>query len=93
MRDLNQVLATLDAQAPLADFGFAPRMAFVSELNARLRKMLLPATPETSDSSELFSLAVPHAADPARVAAFDGPTLDRIARLIMTPAPVTGPPL
>jgi ApaG protein len=66
---------------------------FVSELNARLRKMLLPATPETSDSSELFSLAVPHAADPARVAAFDGPTLDRIARLIMTPAPVTGPPL
>jgi len=85
-----QLATTVDATALLADFGFAPRMAFVSELNERLRRKLLPATPETTDSSELFSLAMPHAADAAWIAALDGPTLERIARLITTPSPVPG---
>src|SRR6187551_2572346 len=63
-----QVLAeTVDATALLADFGFAPRMEFLSEFNERLRQMLLPATPETTDSAELFSLAMPSNEDAARI--------------------------
>ena len=42
---------TVDASTLLADFGFAPRTAFMSELAARLRHKLLPGTPETNDAS------------------------------------------
>ncbi|QDL36093.1 hypothetical protein EUB48_01365 [Rhodoferax sediminis] len=42
-----------------ADFGFAPRTAFVSELAERLRHKLLPGTPGTTDAAELFLLALP----------------------------------
>lgn len=86
-----QVLAeTVDATALLADFGFAPRMAFVSEFNERLRQKLLPATPETTDSAELFSLAMPRSGDAAWVAALDADTLGRLRDLITTASPVTG---
>ncbi|MDB5944074.1 MAG: putative rane protein [Ramlibacter sp.] len=86
-----QVLAeTVDATALLADFGFAPRMAFISEFNERLRQKLLPATPETTDSAELFSLAMPRADDAAWVTALDADTLQRLASLITTSSPVTG---
>ena len=85
-----QVLAeTVDATALLADFGFAPRMEFVSEFNERLRQKLLPATPETTNSAELFSLAMPRAADAAWIAALDADTLQRLADLITTSSPVT----
>ena len=47
---------TVDMTTLLADFGFAPRTAFVSELTERLRRKLLPGTPETVDASELFPL-------------------------------------
>jgi site-specific recombinase len=86
-----QVLAeTVDATALLADFGFAPRMAFISEFNERLRQKLLPATPETTDSAELFSLAMPRSGDAAWVAALDADTLGRLRDLITTASPVTG---
>lgn len=86
-----QVLAeTVDATALLADFGFAPRMAFISEFNERLRQKVLPATPETTDSAELFSLAMPRADDAAWIAALDADMLQRIAGLISTASPVTG---
>ena len=85
-----QVLAeTVDATALLADFGFAPRMAFISEFNERLRQKLLPATPETTDSGELFSLAMPRAGDAAWIAALDAESLRRLADLITTSSPVT----
>ena len=47
---------TVDITPLLADFGFAPRTAFFSELAERLRRKLLPGTPETTDASELFPL-------------------------------------
>lgn len=91
VREWWQVLAeTVDATALLADFGFAPRMAFVSEFNERLRQKLLPATPETTDSAELFSLAMPRSGDAAWVAALDADTLARLSELITTSSPVTG---
>jgi site-specific recombinase len=86
-----QVLAeTVDATALLADFGFAPRMAFISEFNERLRQKLLPATPETTDSAELFSLAMRRPGDATWVAALDGDTLARLSELITAASPVTG---
>ena len=51
-----QFASTVDMSTLLADFGFAPRTAFLSELTERLRRKLLPGTPETIDSSELFPL-------------------------------------
>lgn len=91
VREWWQVLAeTVDATALLADFGFAPRMAFISEFNERLRQKVLPATPETTDSAELFSLAMPRADDAAWIAALDAGMLQRIAGLISTASPVTG---
>lgn len=90
VREWWQVLAeTVDGTALLADFGFAPRMAFISEFNERLRQKLLPATPETTDSSELFSLAMPRAGDAAWIAALDADSLQRLAGLLTTSSPVT----
>lgn len=82
-----QVLtSTVDASALLADFGLAARHAFVSELNERLRQKLLPATPETEDAAELFSLALPRGEDAAWVAALDTATLQRLAALLSLPS-------
>ena len=53
------LVQTVDISTLLADFGFAPRTAFVSELAERLRRKLLPGTPETVDASELFALVAP----------------------------------
>ncbi|MFC5496338.1 site-specific recombinase [Caenimonas terrae] len=90
VRDWWQVLAeTVDATALLADFGFAPRMAFISEFNERLRQKLLPATPETTDSAELFSLAMPRADDALWIAALDADSLERLADLLTTSSAVT----
>ena len=50
------LIQTVDLTTLLADFGFAPRTAFVSELAERLRRKMLPGTPETTDASELFLL-------------------------------------
>ena len=50
---------TVDVTTLLADFGFAPRTAFFSELASRLRRQLLPGTPETLDAAELFPLVAP----------------------------------
>lgn len=91
LRQWWRVLAeTVDIAALLADFGFGTRMAFVSELGERLRQKLLPATPETSDSAELFALAVPRAEDAAWIQALDEDTLRRIAALLSAPSPVPG---
>jgi len=54
-----KLLQTVDITTLLADFGFAPRTAFVSELAERLRRKLLPSTPETVDASELLPLVAP----------------------------------
>ena len=80
------LLATVDVTTLLADFGFAPRTAFLSELTERLRHKLLPDTPETLDAAELFSLALPHAFDAQWLAAIDATQLQRIEQLLRQPA-------
>ncbi len=78
----NTLVRTVDFSVLLADHGFAPRIAFVSELAERLRRKLLPGTPETVDASELFSLALPSAGDARWIAALDEPLLLRIRQLL-----------
>lgn len=91
LRQWWRVLAeTVDATAVLADFGFAPRIAFVSEFVDRVRHKLLPGTPETTDATELFALALPRSFDAAWLAALDETTLARLGRLLSTPSPVVG---
>ena len=80
------LLSTVDVTTLLADFGFAPRTAFLSELTERLRHKLLPDTPETLDAAELFSLALPRAFDAQWLAAIDATQLQRIEQLLRQPA-------
>ena len=72
----------VDITTLLADFGFAQRAAFASELAERLRYKLLPSTPETIDASELFSLAFNHEFDAQWLQALDEPLLQRLSRII-----------
>ena len=75
---------TLDGTTLLADFGFASRSAFISEMAERLRLKILPATPETVDASELFSLVLSTAFDARWLAALDELLLARLAILLQT---------
>ena len=72
----------VDITTLLADFGFAPRTALVSEIAERLRTKLLPGSPETIDASELFMLALPSAFDAQWLAALDEATLNRLVMLL-----------
>ena len=78
------LLQTVDITTLLADFGFAPRTAFVSELTERLRRKMLPGTPETIDASELFALVVPTRFDAQWMSALDEAQVDQLARLLST---------
>jgi site-specific recombinase len=78
--------ATLDGAPLLADYGFASRSAFVSELAERIRQKLLPGTPETADASALFSLTLCHGFDGQWLAALDEATLARLQALLQRPA-------
>lgn len=77
---------TVDVTPLLADHGFAPRTAFLSELGHRLRRKLLPTTPETTDIGPLFDLLFPYPFDVTWLRALDGDTLARIARLLTLPS-------
>jgi site-specific recombinase len=78
-------IESVDATTLLADHGFAPRHAFLSELGFRLRKKLLPQTPQTSDLAELFELLWPDAFAAQWLRALDEPTLKRAQVLLFTP--------
>jgi len=87
LREWWAVLAqSVDVTTLLADFGFAPRSAFVSELGERMRRKLLPASPETLDASELFTLALPRAFDAQWITALDASQRRRLSTLLSTPA-------
>ncbi len=73
---------TLDVAVLLADFGFSSRNAFVSEFAERLRQKLLPATPETVDAAELFSLVMCDGFDAQWLLALDEQMLARIGALL-----------
>jgi len=76
------LLQTVDVTTLLADFEFAPRTAFVSELADRLRRKILPATPETIDAAELFALAAPSRFDAQWLAAIPAAQIDQLVALL-----------
>ena len=76
------LIQTVDITPLLADFGFAPRTAFVSELAERLRRKLLPGTPETRDASELFPLVVPTRFDAQWMSALEEPQIEQLTALL-----------
>jgi site-specific recombinase len=86
------MVLTVDFSVLLGDHGFAPRTAFASEFNERLRRKLLPGTPETVDASALFSLAFPRRIDGAWLAALDEPLLQRLAHQLSDPEDPRTPP-
>ncbi|MGI4777967.1 MAG: site-specific recombinase [Janthinobacterium lividum] len=73
---------TVDLTALLADYGFASRSAFLSELGERLRRKILPGTPETTEASDLFRMVLPSDFDARWIALLDEATLARIGALI-----------
>ena len=76
------LLQTVDITPLLADFGFAPRTAFVSELTERLRRKLLPGTPETTDASELFPLVASARFDAQWMSALEESQIEQLATLL-----------
>ena len=76
------LMTTVDATPLLADYGFASRSAFMSELAERLRLKLLPATPETLNAAELFPLVFDRAFDAQWIAAIDEPLMQRLQTLL-----------
>lgn len=86
------LLGTIDGTTLLADHGFAQRPAFLSEFFSRLLRKILPATPQTRDASELFSLLFPHAFDAEWLTLLDETTAERLARLLALPTGTTPSP-
>ncbi len=75
-------ISTVDLTPLLADHGFAPRTAFLSEFSNRLRKKVLPGTPETGDMAELFDLLLSSRFDVRWLKAIDSDTLRRLRALL-----------
>ena len=73
---------SVDLTTLLADYGFAPRTAFASELAERLRRKILPGTPETTDASDLFRMVLPGVFDAGWIALLDEAPLARIGALL-----------
>ncbi len=73
---------TVDLTALLADYGFASRSAFLSELTERLRRKILPGTPETTEASDLFRMVLPSDFDARWILLLDEATLARIGALL-----------
>ena len=82
----NALVASVDGSTLLSDYGFASRNAFVSELIERLHFKLLPATPETTDASELFGLLFDGPRDALWLTALPDSTLQRLGRVLHVPA-------
>ena len=80
------LLKTVDVTTLLADFGFAPRTAFISELADRLRRKILPGTPETIDSAALFALVAPSRFDAQWLAAIPDAQIDQLVALLSSNA-------
>lgn len=74
----------VDAPALFADFGFGTRLSLRSELATRIRRRVLPGTPETADLAQLFQLLF-EPDDVQWLAAIDADTLARLAALLATP--------
>ncbi|MDO5653166.1 MAG: site-specific recombinase [Brachymonas sp.] len=66
-----QFFRHVDPTPLLADFGFAPRTAFMSEFAHRLRRKWLPASPDTTDLAQLCNLLLPYPFDAQWLRALD----------------------
>jgi site-specific recombinase len=77
-----QLTHSVDITTLLADFGFAPRTAFVSELTERLRRKLLPGTPDTLDAAELFPLVASARFDMQWLGALSEPQVNQLVQLL-----------
>jgi site-specific recombinase len=73
---------TVEVTTLLADFGFAPRTAFVSELAERLRRKILPGTPETINAAELFPLVAPTRFDAQWLTAIPDAQMEQLTALL-----------
>jgi site-specific recombinase len=73
---------TVDLAPLLADYGFAPRTAFLSALGEQLRRRLIPGTPDTDDLIALFDLLLPDARDALWLRALDADTAQRLHTLL-----------
>ena len=73
-----EFLTDMDATPLLAHLGFAPQGSFSSEPGHRLRRKLLPMSPDTTDLSELFGLLFPSELDARWLRALDERTLRRL---------------
>ena len=82
---------TVDITPLLADFGFAPRTGLASELSARLKRKLLPGSPDTIDASELFMMALPGGFDAQWLAALPPELLARLVPLLSDSATTLAP--
>lgn len=76
------LIQTVDITTLLGDFGFAPRTAFMSELAERLRRKILPGTPETTDASELFPLVAPTRFDAQWMSALEETQITQLVALL-----------
>lgn len=84
----------VDLAPLLADFGFASKSVFMTELGHRLRRKLLPASPVTTDITELFGLLFADTLDARWLHAMPPRLLERLAHLLEDPdgpAGVHGP--
>jgi site-specific recombinase len=78
---LARCLDDLHVSGLLADHGFAPRAAFMSELSERLRRRFLPASPDTRDLGHLFGLLFDERVDAPWLAALSDTQLAQLAEL------------
>jgi site-specific recombinase len=85
-------LSDTDATPLLADLGFAPRTAFISDLGHRLRMKWLPSTPDTRDLGALFQFLQPEPFDVQWLQALDEHTQSGLSRLLLPQAPTQAPP-
>jgi site-specific recombinase len=85
-----EFLTSVDATPLLADLGFSSQGSLASELARRLRRRLLPVSPETTDLSELFELLFPTDFDARWLRALDARTLRRL-RVILFHAETATP--
>lgn len=83
---------SMDLAPLLADFGFAPRTAFMSELGFRLRNKLLPGTPDTQHPSELFSQLFPDDSDADWIGALPPSLIQRLADTLFASADASSSP-
>jgi site-specific recombinase len=82
---LQRLVRETEVAALFADLGFSARRELWGDLAERLRMMVLPDTPDSTDLAQLFSLFFSDGADAEWLRAIDDETLQRLARLFHDP--------